>query len=57
MLNKITGWLLLLVLSTPLAVFVQTTARVEVLFSDGQRSLEKVISSLLRADVALLQLE
>ena len=57
MLNKITGWLLLLVLSTPLAVFVKTTARVEVLFSDGQRSLEKVISSLLRADVALLQLE
>ena len=56
MLDKITGWLLLLVLSTPLAVFVKTTARVEVLFSDG-RSLAKVISSLLRADVALLQLE
>ena len=114
MLNKITGWLLLLVLSTPLAVcaqtkslrhiyeqvnaavvvirtessvpsgkggfvsdeglgsgvlvstdgkvmtashVVQTADRVEVLFSDGQHSLAKVISSLVRADVALLQLE
>ena len=36
---------------------VQTADSVEVLFSDGQRSPAKVVSSLARADVALLQLE
>ena len=36
---------------------VQTADRIEVLFSDGQRSPARVVSSLVRADVALLQLE
>ena len=36
---------------------VQTADRIEVLFSDGQTSPARVVSSLTRADVALLQLE
>ena len=36
---------------------VQTADRIEVLFSDGQRSPARVVSSLVRADVALLELE
>ncbi len=36
---------------------VQTADRIEILFSDGQRSPARVVSSLVRADVALLQLE
>lgn len=36
---------------------VQTADTIEVLFSDGQRSPARVVSSLVRADVALLQLD